>query len=443
MEVDSMFLEGERKNIEYKLEYSKTILKTVCAFANFHDGMIVIGVRDDGTIVGVDRVEELKLNIENAINDAIIPKPYYEFEVHSLEALKLLVVKVYKGDHSPYTYQNKAFMRRDTSTVQVDATMYQNLILAGRNLGFEDLISIEQELTFDYLSRLMKKQLKISTLSEDLLKTLGLIENNQYNHAALLLSDQNNLKCSSVQMVAFSDRTVNRIKDKITLESCSLLQQFDECMSFYKKHINMGEIIESAYRKTVEDVPMIAYREAVANMLVHRDYSVEVDARVEIFSDRIEIISPGGLPIGLLKEEFIEGRISKARNKIIADIFLRLKIIEKLATGIRRIKEQYIDYDVKPQFLTSENTVVIILPFVNQSSNQIKEHFLVNESALIGKENEIYTIIQKFPMIKRMDIQRQIKLEKSQTIELINKLRESGKIIKVGNGPSTGYKVLE
>lgn len=438
-----MFLEGEKKTVEYKLEYSKTILKTVCAFANFHDGIIVLGIRDDGTIIGVKKINELKLNIENAINDAIIPKPYYEFEMLSIEELNLLIVKVYKGDHTPYTYQNKAYMRRDTSTVQVDATMNQNLILAGRNLSFEDLVSAEQNLTFNYFTLLMKKHLQITTMTDDLLKTLGLIEGNKYNNAAMLLSDENHLRSSVVQLVAFSDTTVNGIKDKITLESCSLLQQFDECMSFYKKHINIGEIIESAYRKTVEEVPIIAYREAVANMLVHRDYSVDVDARIEIFSDRIEIISPGGLPIGLLNEEFVEGRISKARNRKIADIFLRLKIIEKLATGIRRIKEQYIDQEVKPQFLTSENSVVIILPFVNQSAKQRSDHSFVKENTLEGKENEIYEIIIHSPMIKRLDIQRLINLEKSQTIELINKLRESGKIIKVGNGPATGYKVLD
>jgi ATP-dependent DNA helicase RecG len=438
-----MFLDGEKKSVEYKLEYSKTILKTVCAFANFHDGIIVLGIRDDGTIIGINRIDEIKLNIENAINDTIIPKPYYEFEVRLVEELKLLVVKVYKGDYTPYTYQNKAYMRRDTSTVQVDAIMNQNLILAGRNLGFEDLISAEQKLTFNYFNHLMKKHLKITTLSDDLLKILGLIEVNKYNNAAVLLSDENTLKSSVVQLVAFSDTTVNRIKDKATLDSCSLLQQFDECMSFYKKHINIGEIIESAYRKTVEDVPIIAYREAVANMLVHRDYSVVVEARIEIFSDRIEIISPGSLPIGLLSEEFIEGRISKARNKKIADVFLRLKIIEKLATGIRRIKEQYSEQDVKPKFLTSENAVVIILPFVNQSAKEHNNVAFVKENRLEGKQNEIYVIIKLKPMIKRVDIQSQINLEKSQTIELLNKLRESGKIIKVGNGPATGYKILD
>ena len=304
------------------------------------------------------------------------------------------------------------------------------------------MISTEQKLTFDYFNVLMKKQLKIATLSEDLLKTLGLIENSQYNHAALLLSDQNLLKSSVVQLVAFSGTTVIRIKDKITLESCSILQQFDACMSFYQKHINIGEIIEGPYRKTVEDVPLIAYREAVANMLVHRDYSVAVDAGIEIYSDRIEIVSPGGLPIGLLNEEFVEGRISKARNQKIADVFLRLKMIEKLATGIRRIKEQYVDQKVKPQFLTSENSVVIILPFVNQEGTQNDRDFFVSESDLQGKESEIFDMIKQNPLIKRVDIQSLIKLEKSQTIELINKLRTSGKIIKVGNGPATGYKVI-
>lgn len=74
-------------------------------------------------------------------------------------------------------------------------------------------------------------------------------------------------------------------------------------------------------------------------MLVHRDYSVVVDSRVEFYSDRIEIVSPGGLPLGMLKEEYIDGKLSKPRNRKLADTFLRLKIIEKLATGIRRIKE--------------------------------------------------------------------------------------------------------
>ncbi|PKM65209.1 MAG: hypothetical protein CVU95_16210 [Firmicutes bacterium HGW-Firmicutes-2] len=435
-----MFFDGENKTVEYKQEYSKTILKTACAYANFHDGRIILGIKNDGTIIGVDNIDELKLNIEDAINDSILPRPYYEFEIVTVEKKKLLILKVYKGDHTPYMYQNKAYMRRDTSTVQVDAIINQNLILEGRNIGYEDLISRDQGLTFNYLKQLMKKHLQISDLSDDLLKTLGLIENNQYNNAAALLSDENPQKSSVVQLIAFADTTVSRIKDRETLDACSVLQQFDACMAFYKKHINTGEIIESPYRKTVEDVPIVAYREAVANMLVHRDYSVNVDSRIEIFSNRIEIVSPGGLPLDLLNEEFIEGRISKARNIKIADIFLRLRIIEKLATGIRRIREQYADQHVKPQFITSEHSVTVVLPFLGHSLSNNSNSISEEEHIWEGKEQLIYNLIKKHPMIKRVDIQKNIDLEKSQTIELINKLRKAGRIIKVGNGPATGYR---
>ncbi|MEA3423045.1 MAG: putative DNA binding domain-containing protein [Bacillota bacterium] len=433
----------ELKTMEYKQEYSKTILKTICAFANFHDGIIVIGIKDNNDIVGVQKIDELKLNIENAINDAILPNPYYEFDIDTIEDAKILLVKVHKGDHTPYTYKGKSYIRRDTSTVQTDTITHQNLLLAGRNLGYEDLPVPFETLSFSYFESLLKKEYQISSLSEDLLRTLGLLKNNEYNNAAALVSDENPIDNAVVQLAAFSDKGVGRIKDRNTLASISILKQYDECMSFYKKHINVGEIIEGAYRKTVEDVPYIAYREAVANMIVHRDYSVSVDARIEFFSDRIEIVSPGGLPLGMLVEEYMEGMLSKPRNKTLTDIFLRLKIIERLATGVRRIKEQYIHQEIKPIFKVSENAVIVILPYVKESSAPVNEAVRENAITLTGKELIIYNLIRKQPSIKRAEIQNHINLEKSQTIELLNILRNAGWIIKVGNGPATGYQVLK
>lgn len=93
--------------------------------------------------------------------------------------------------------------------------------------------------------------------------------------------------------------------------------------------------------------------------------------------------------------------------------------------------------------MTSENLVVVILPFVKQSLKENRTEIIAKEDILEGKEKVIYNIILQNPMIKRVDIQGRIHLEKSQTIEIINKLRESGRIVKVGNGPATGHKVLE
>lgn len=438
-----MHYNGESKTVEYKQTYSKTLLKTVCAFANYHDGKIVIGVRDDHRVVGVQNVEELKLTIEHAINDAILPNPYYEFEVDMVEGMKVLVLDVYKGDHTPYTYQGKAYIRKDTSTVQADRASNQNLILSGRNLGYEDLPAPVGDLSFTYFEKLMKKAYKIGALSSDLLRTLGLLKEEIYNNAAALLSDENPIANGTIQLVAFSGTGVGKIKDRQTLSAMSILEQYDRCMAFFGKHINAGEIIDAAYRRTVEDVPYIAYREAVANMIVHRDYAAPVDARVEFFADRIEVVSPGGLPYGMLAEEYREGRLSRPRNRTLADIFLRLKIIEKLATGVRRIKEQYQHEAIKPAFKVSENAVVVVLPYVEESLPSGATEAFENSTVLEGNALKIYSIVKQYPGIKRGDIQKQITLEKSQTVARLKELREAGYIMRVGNGPATGYKTID
>ena len=270
-DVDGYILLGESKVLEYKSTFTKNILKTVSAFANFHDGMIVIGITDDKTLVGVDNPEELRLNIENSINDNLQPCPYYEISTQIIESKTILVISVYKGDNTPYTVNNKAYKRSDTATVQVDKFLYQNLILAGRNKGFDGLISSVQELYFNYLESKMRKILGINSLSEDLLISLSLMENRKYNNAAALFSDDNPVDSSIIQMIAYNDTTVLGIKDKVESKNTSILKQFDECLDFYKKHINISEIIDGPYRKTVEEVPLVAYRESIANLIVHRE----------------------------------------------------------------------------------------------------------------------------------------------------------------------------
>ena len=429
---------GESKVLEYKSTFTKNILKTVSAFANFHDGMIVIGITDDKTLVGVDNPEELRLNIENSINDNLQPCSYYEISTQIIESKTILVISVYKGDNTPYTVNNKAYKRSDTATVQVDKFLYQNLILAGRNKGFDGLISSVQELYFNYLESKMRKILGINSLSEDLLISLSLMENRKYNNAAALFSDDNPVDSSIIQMIAYNDTTVLGIKDKVESKNTSILKQFDECLDFYRKHINISEIIDGPYRKTVEEVPLVAYRESIANLIVHRDYMKNVDSRIEIFSDRIEIVSPGGLPIGILEDEYLEGRISIPRNRIIADIFLRLKIIEKLGTGIRRIKEYYREYDAKPDFIITENSITVILPRINKVIKNTNE---INLDRLNSNELLLYYIIKDNGNIKRSDIEKKIDLKKSQILQIINKLREYNLVLKTGQGVNTKYMI--
>src|SRR6056297_313594 len=440
--IGELFI-GENKYLEYKQIYTKNLLKTVSAFANYHDGIIVIGITDSIKVLGVKKPDEVRLKIENAINDNIEPKPLYEIEKKSYKDKIIILLKVYKGDYTPYTYKNKAYKRMDTSTVETDRHSYEELILQGRNLSFEDLEAKDQNLSFNYFERKLKKILGIKNLSEDLLITLKLKNNGKYNNTAALLSDDNYFQSSTIHLVKYIDNSLNNIEDKRSLEGISNIEQFDLCLQFCEKHINIEEKIEGAYRKTYEEIPIIALREAIANMIVHRDYSKDREARIEIFKDNISIVSPGGLPIGISEEEYIEGKISVPRNRILADIFQRLKIIERLATGIRRIKESYKDFVMKPEFDVTENTITVILP---KTRNYIDNKEIDNKKNLdnFSKiEKQIYNIIIEFQPISRAKIQEKIGLSKSQTIEYINNLIEKRRIRKIGKGRSVKYKEVD
>jgi ATP-dependent DNA helicase RecG len=308
--MNDLILLGENKYTEFKSLYTKSLLKTVSAYANYHDGIILVGINDQKEIIGIENLDDTRLQIENAINDVIDPRPYYEIEVKQYEQKNVLLIQIFKGDNTPYLYEKKAYKRLDTASVPVDRRALEELILYGKNMTYEMIKAPVQELTFSVLKSKLKERLSLEDLSNDLLITLELKSKKEYNLAAALLSDHNPIKNANLQLIAYEGSSVSNIKDRQPLLNVSLLKQFDLGIDFFKKHINQSEIIRDAYRELVAEVPLVAYREALANLIVHRDYSRAVDARVEIFNDRIEIMSPGGLPIGISESEYLSGRIS-------------------------------------------------------------------------------------------------------------------------------------
>jgi ATP-dependent DNA helicase RecG len=439
--MNDLILLGENKYTEFKSLYTKSLLKTVSAYANYHDGIILVGINDQKEIIGIENLDDTRLQIENAINDVIDPRPYYEIEVKQYEQKNVLLIQIFKGDNTPYLYEKKAYKRLDTASVPVDRRALEELILYGKNMTYEMIKAPVQELTFSVLKSKLKERLSLENLSDDLLITLELKSKKEYNLAAALLSDHNPIKNANLQLIAYEGSSVSNIKDRQPLLNVSLLKQFDLGIDFFKKHINQSEIIRDAYRELVAEVPLVAYREALANLIVHRDYSRAVDARVEIFNDRIEIMSPGGLPIGISESEYLSGRISVLRNRIVGDIFYRLQIVEKLATGIRRIKEYYQPYPEEPEFYIEENSITVVLPKINQNKERVASDKNNLPAELSENEIRILSLLAENESMTRQQIEEALNLKKTQTNELIKGLKRSRKLIQVGSGRSTAYKL--
>ncbi|MDD2481797.1 MAG: RNA-binding domain-containing protein [Lutispora sp.] len=435
---------GETKTIEFKRQYTKSILKTVSAFANYHDGYIIIGVDDMANIIGIDEVPGMRLRIENAINEGIVPRPYYEIHQETIDDKSILILKVYSGDNTPYLFNGKAYRRIDTSSVVADKYDYENLILKGRNLSYDLLIfENDNNLQFEYLNKKLREKLGIGVISKDIIKTLGLMKENQYTNGAALLSDNNPISSAGISLIRYKGNSVLNIKDRVSLKNISIIKQFDKCIDFYNKHINTGEVIEGPYRKTSEEIPLVAYREAVANAIVHREYLIESDVRIEIFDNRIEIISPGGLPPGISVDEYLDGRISIPRNRIITDIFFRLGIIERLATGIRRIREYYKGTNTNPQFMVSLNSVKVLLPKIPSTVEEVNESKysfgIERTNELSANEAKILNFLSANKTIARKQCENLLGLKKTQTVKILNNLVSNEILIRIGNGKETKY----
>ena len=203
---------------------------------------------------------------------------------------------------------------------------------------------------------------------------------NGYNNAAGLLADKNHF--SGIDIVKFGEN-ISIIQKRVTFEHISVLEIYEKALAVFRDYYQY-EVIQGADRKMVEKIPEAAFREAIANALIHRVWDINSHIRVSMFDDRIEVVSPGGLPAGITAEEYLSGKLSILRNRNLANVFYRLGLVEIFGTGITRIKQLYAESLIKPEFEVSENAIKIVLPI-----------FEMNIVNLTEDEKVIYKFLSK------------------------------------------------
>ena len=414
----------ETRTMEFKETITNTFLKTVSAFSNYDGGVILFGVDDEGNSKGLSDVKQSCLDIENKINDSISPQPDYKLETQNND--KIIKLTVQSGAQKPYLYRSKAYKRNDTATIEVDTQEFSRLVLEGKNIRFEELPCKDQNLTFQILQRKLKEHIQIETFSQDQLKTLNLYDNaNGYNNAAGLLADQNHFP--GIDMVRFGEN-ISIIQKRVTFENRSILEVYEKAIEIFRDYYQYEEI-KGADRKKIEKIPEAAFREAIANGLIHRIWDVESQIRVLMFEDRIEVVSPGGLPAGITKDEYLSGKLSVLRNRNLANVFYRLGFVEIFGTGIMRIRQLYEKSLRKPEFEVSENAIQIVLP-VWESNLDLTED-----------EKMIYGILSKNRLKSMGEIAPYVSFGRSKTTKLLKEMEEKGIITVEGKGRSTKYSI--
>ena len=412
----------ETRTLEFKETITNTFLKTVSAFSNYDGGTILFGVDDDGNIKGLPDVKQACLDIENKINDSITPQPDYTLEVQNNDQTIKLTVK--SGLQKPYLYKSKAYKRNDTATIEVDTLEFSRLVLDGKNIRFEELPCKDQELSFEILHRKLKEIVRIENFDKDTLKTLNLYDDvNGFNNAAGLLADKNHFP--GIDIVKFGEN-ISIIQKRSTFKNISVLEVYEKAIEVFRDYYQY-EVIQGADRKKMEKIPEAAFREAIANALIHRVWDVDSQIRVSMFDDRIEIVSPGGLPSGITEEEYLSGKLSVLRNRNLANVFYRLGFVEIFGMGITRIKQLYAEALIKPDFEVSENAIKIVLPIFEKNADLTKDEII------------IYKLLSKTMLKPISEVAPYVPFGKSKTTKLLKEMCQKGVITVEGKGKGTKY----
>ena len=207
---------------------------------------------------------------------------------------------------------------------------------------------------------------------------------------------------------------------------CSLLTQYHEAIKEFQKYYEY-EMIEGSRRQVKWLIPMTAFREAVANALVHRAWDVPANIQIAMFEDRIELTSPGGLPFGISEEEYLDGYVSVPRNPIIANVFYRLNYIELFGTGVRRIQQAYDQLPMRPRFKVSGQSVRVILPMAQQNMQLSPDEELILQSMAPNQS------------LAKKELADMTGISSSRLSRLLRKLTDRHLLTKVGAGRGTKY----
>ncbi|TWW13281.1 ATPase AAA [Dellaglioa algida] len=440
-------MKNEDGSIEYKSELTNHLKREIVSFLNSHGGIIYLGV-DDKTQEALPISESQRHNWEETISrwatNAFYPTPYSLIEVIPNE--EVFSIKVRAGRHKPYAIAKNGFdargvyIRDGSSAVKASnelvRRMQQKYEISGE---FDEEISDNQELKFDVASNVFGDLgLKFDKNSLQMVRSEGI---RPYNNAALLISNQNPY---IAKLAVYDGSDVMSFKDKKEFTG-AITEQIDDILKYIslinRKHVT---ITGKAQRIEMLDYPNVAIREAVVNAFMHRDYLLHSDVKVELFDDRLEITSPGGIPDGLTLEEIKDGLTAK-RNPRLIHILDKMQYIENYGTGIRRMFTAYTEQDslLEPEFDIRENSFKVVLPNRNQiSSLKTMDEKLINNVDLTLNEKNIFMIMKKNQRkLKRLEIEKLTDLSRNQVFTALNKLQDSGIVEKTGASVSTRYEL--
>ena len=444
MNVENLIGEATEydKKLALEVKRPKSWCKSVSAFANTLGGALVFGISDDDEIVGLTDPNGDAEKLSEIIKTRMEPIPEFRLRFHKTEDAKvLLILDIFKGEETPYYYSGdgilEAYIRVGNESVKATSTELKRLVLRGRNTSFDSQLSAYrvEDSAFSKLRERHKKWTGSSFDTKDLI-SFGLASEDGYlTNAGALIADESPIRwsrlfCTRWNGLDKSGGTMDALDD--AEYSGSVISLIENGEAFVKRNARMKWRKTANSREEMPEYVERSYHEALVNALAHRDYLVNgSEVHIDIYDDRMEFISLGGLVKGLTLQD-IQGGASQPRNMVIANIFYRLDLIESYGTGIQKIMESYASCADQPVFSPAPASFVVTLP------NRNRAHTVVFDATQTYEEN-ILNLLQNRDHVTRKEVEQFLGCSAFPATNALNSLIREGKIVKTGTARGTRY----
>lgn len=456
MEITKLIGETSEYDKKLKLEMKKpkSWCKSVSAFANTYGGSLIFGISDDNQIIGLESPDKDAEIISEMIKSRLDPIPEFKIRFQKKKDKVLLIVDILKGEETPYYYSGdgvlEAYVRIGNESVKASSTELKRLVLHGRNTTFDSQNSMYkvEDYAFSKLRERYKKWTGQSVNDKDLI-SFGLATKDGYlTNAGALIVDESPIHYSRV----FCTRWNGLTKSGGTMDalddaeySGSLISLIENGEGFIKRNAKMMWRKTANSREELPEYVERSYHEALVNAIAHRDYLVNgSEVHIDIYDDRMEIYSPGGMPDGSVIQDRDPTTVpSTRRNPVIADVFNRLGYMERKGSGFAKILDNYafqINYteEKKPYFRSDRYQFTVIMPNLNYNGTQDGTQDVTQDVT----QDDVYTLILE--MIKRNN-----KISAKQLAEKLGisirtvrrKIKEMDNIEYIGHGYSGYWKI--
>ena len=420
----------ENENIEFKELYTENIYKEIVAFLNSGSGTIYIGYNDNGELIGLENVKETEEKISNGIRGKIVPdcSVFVSINNATLDNKDYIIINVSKGVNI-YSLKDKGiikgtYIRNGSCSMPATEETVKQMIIKNSNITFETSVANNQNLTFNYIREAFMG-INIDINNKNIMKNLFMVDNNgNYTNLALLLSDQNPY---TVKVATYQSVNKTNFLDRKEFGG-SLLEVYDKTLSYLKINSATYGLIDSSIREDIEEYPEFILREIILNSLIHRDYSTLTSNIINIYKDdSIEFISYGSLYGNITIEDVLAG-LSTSRNPHLQSIFMRLKRVEAIGSGLRRVNSYYKSKNLDFLVKALPSSFVVRLPRITIDKLAAKDDYKI-----------IIDYLNINGEITRKEAEKLINKEKTTTSNVLSKMISDKMIKKIGKGPNTKY----